>query len=80
MFRVAWFWMEAERPKNALPFPRILAKKETGNRLAVDPAQHLHGPGAHTRGCPGHGLGYRTGRQVRLSVQRRSPLATGGRP
>ncbi len=28
MFRAAWLWMEAERPKNALPLPRILAKKK----------------------------------------------------
>ncbi len=28
MFRVAWLWMEAERPQNALALPRILAKKK----------------------------------------------------
>ncbi len=73
MFRVVWLLMEAERPKNGLPFARILTKKETGNRLAAAPVQHLPGPGAH------EGSGYRAGREARSSVQRSDPLAEGGR-
>ncbi len=49
-------------------------RKSTGCRPRAKPAC----PGAHEGDGPGHGPDRRAGRQARLSIQRRGPLATGG--